>query len=105
MQLPVIAFQVSSVHRSMNERTQRLAPALSVSMWCECECHRSECASSFQMTMNDYESVRSDGRSFAVVLGHESSDESILARSGAYLVIEKSGEPGRAAALLDPREA
>ena len=95
--------QVSSVHRSMNERSQRLASALSVSMSCECECHRTECDATFQITMGDYDAVRSDGHFFAVVSGHENPDESIVSSQPAYLVIEKSGESGRSALLLDPR--
>ena len=97
--------QVSSVHRSMNERSQRLAPARSVSMSCECECHRTECDATFQITMGDYDAVRSDGHYFAVVSGHENPEESIIDRRPAYLVIEKSGESGLSALLLDPRAA
>jgi hypothetical protein len=94
---------VSCVHRSMNERSQRHAPALSLSMRCECECERTECGSTFQITMGDYETVRSDGHLFAVAPGHESREETVVGRQPAYVVIEKSGEPGRRAVLLDPR--
>jgi hypothetical protein len=94
---------VSCVHRSVNERSQRNAPALSVSMRCECECQRTECNATFQMAMGDYDDLRSDGHRFAVVPGHESREETVVGRQLAYVVIEKSGEPGRRAALLDPR--
>ena len=96
---------VSCVHRSMNERSQRLAPAFAVSMRCECECHRTECGATFQITMRDYDAVRSDGHLFAVVSGHESPEESVVSSRPAYLVIEKSGASGRSALLLDPRAA
>lgn len=99
---PVTA-PVSCVHRSMNERSQRLAPALSASMRCECECTRTECASAFQITMGDYDALRSHGRFFAVVAGHEGREETVVTRRLTYLVIEKSGDPGRSALLLDPR--
>jgi hypothetical protein len=87
----------------MNERSQRLAPALSLVMGCECECDRAECGSTFQITMNDYNTVRSDGHFFAVVAGHEGPEDAIFVSQPAYLLIEKSGAPGRAALLLDPR--
>jgi hypothetical protein len=96
---------VSCVHRSMNERSQRLAPALAVSMRCECECHRTECGATFEITMRDYDAVRSDGHLFAVVAGHESPEETVVSSRRAYLVIEKSGDSGRSALLLDPRAA
>jgi hypothetical protein len=102
--LPTVT-QFCSVHRSMNERSQRLAPALSVSMKCACECQRAECASTFRISMGADNAVRSDGRLFAVVSGHESREETVVARLHAYLVIKKSGEPARSALRLDPRAA
>jgi hypothetical protein len=87
----------------MNERSQRLSPALSLSMMCECECHRTECDSAFRISMEDYNAVRADGRSFAVVSGHEIREDSVVARRSGYLVIEKSGGAGRSALFLDPR--
>jgi hypothetical protein len=87
----------------MNERSKRLAPALSLVLGCECECDRAECGSTFEITMWDYEAVRSDGHFFAVVAGHERPEDDVVARQAAYLVIEKCGALGRAALLLDPR--
>jgi hypothetical protein len=55
--------------------------------------------------MRDYDAVRSDGHLFAVVAGHESPEETVVSSRRAYHVIEKSGDSGRSALLLDPRAA
>jgi hypothetical protein len=55
--------------------------------------------------MRDYDAVRSDGHLFAVVSGHESPEETVVSSRPAYLVIEKLGDSGRSALLLDPRAA
>jgi len=93
-----------SVHRTVNELREKVALAAStVSMKCECECSRSECNSGFQVTIADYEAVRTSGRRFVVTPGHEEDDEEIIAKTPEYLVIEKVGEQGRIADSLRPR--
>ena len=93
-----------SVHRTMNQLREKDALAASTaSMNCECECSRSECNSGFQITIADYEAVRSSGRRFVVTPGHEDEDEAIIAKTPEYVVIEKLGEQGRIADSLKPR--
>jgi hypothetical protein len=92
-----------SVHRTANERKERDAAHSDTAMKCECECFRVECASSFQITLEAYEAVRANNRSFVVAPGHQADDEPILATTPTYLVIIKTGEQGRIAATLDPR--
>ena len=88
----------------MNEsRLKTASHTLGDSMRCECECHRVECASSFEITVGDYEGVRADGRHFVVTPGHESDDESIISMHDAFVVVEKLGEQGRLADALNPR--
>jgi hypothetical protein len=72
-------------------------------MKCECECHRVECGNSFQITIDAYEAVRTDGRRFIVTPGHQSGDELIISTTIAYFVIEKVGDQGRTAEELNPR--
>jgi hypothetical protein len=88
----------------MNEQRARDAGDRDTQMKCECECFRVECGSNFQITIDAYESVRASGRTFVVTPGHEGDDEPILSATATYLVIAKTGEQGRIADMLDPRE-
>jgi hypothetical protein len=87
----------------MNEKRERDAAHEDTQMKCECECFRGECASNFQITLDAYETVRANGRSFIVAPGHQSNDEPILSTTPTYLVIAKTGEQARVADMLDPR--
>jgi len=73
-------------------------------MKCECECHRSQCGSSFLLSIEEYERVRLEGNHFAVTPGHEHPDELVVRAESGYLVIAKQGEQGRIAESLDPRQ-
>jgi hypothetical protein len=59
----------------MNEKRERDAAHEDTQMKCECECFRGECASNFQITLDAYETVRANGRSFIVAPGHQSNDD------------------------------
>ena len=85
-----------SIHRSANERREQ-RPTM------KCECHRVECGSSFSITLGDYEAVRAIGHRFLVIPGHESSEETVVAVTAEYLVIDKVGEQGAISDDLDPR--
>ena len=95
---------VASVHRSVNERRKAGALALARdSMRCECECDRTECGSSFEITLASYDDVRADGCRFVVAPAHQGLGEAMVSVVQAYSVIEKVGEQGLAAQALDPR--
>ena len=70
-----------------------------------CECGDAECTQQVTMTLADYERLRGDARTFAVVPGHEAPDvETIVENRDRYLVVRKrSGEPSILAQLADPR--
>jgi hypothetical protein len=87
----------------MNELRESAAPDSATSMKCECECHRVECGNSFQITIDAYETVRTEGRRFVVTPGHQSDDEALISIMDTYLVIEKVGEQGAMAEELNPR--
>jgi hypothetical protein len=87
----------------MNERTEGRARHGDISMRCECECFRVECASNFEIALDAYEAVRANGRNFVVAPGHQSAEEPILSATATYLVITKIGEQGLIAETLDPR--
>jgi CheY-like chemotaxis protein len=56
------------------------------------------------MTVDEYETIRSEPAHFAVIPGHEILEcEQVVARHDWYLVVEKFGEAGRVADADDPR--
>ena len=59
-----------------------------------CECGRLPCNQLIQLTRAEYESVRSNPRTFAIVDGHEILEaEAVVERHDRYLVVEKCGDP------------
>jgi hypothetical protein len=59
-----------------------------------CECGRLGCNQMMELTRAEYEAVRSNPRTFAVLEGHELPEvEDVVGRTERYLVVEKSGDP------------
>jgi hypothetical protein len=66
-----------------------------------CECADSGCAERLSIAPQTYARVRSDGRLFFVVPGHEDPRiERVVERHRHYLVVEKTGEAGEVAEQL-----
>ncbi len=56
------------------------------------------------LTLEEYDRVRSDANSFAVLPGHEpAAVEQIVDATDRYVVVAKLGAGGHVAARLDPR--
>jgi hypothetical protein len=70
-----------------------------------CECGDAECTQQIAMSLADYERLRSDSTTFAVVAGHGAPDvEEVVETKGSYLVVRKrSGEAAILAQVADPR--
>ncbi len=69
-----------------------------------CECARLGCNELVELSVRDYERVRSDARRFIVVPGHERPEvEVVVDRTGGYLVVEKVDQAAVKAAESDPR--
>jgi hypothetical protein len=70
-----------------------------------CECDDVNCKERFVMRLTDYEHLRSDPTTFAVVPGHESTyvEDVIAERDGYYVVRKQAGEPARIATEDAPR--
>jgi hypothetical protein len=69
-----------------------------------CECARLGCNELIELTVNEYESVRTNPRRFIVVPGHEQLEvETVVESRPGYLVIEKKAQAGTAAEETDPR--
>ena len=67
-----------------------------------CECDDVECRGLMRLTAPEYERVREDGATFAVLRGH-SSDGDVIEEHDNYLVVRKPDAGGRLARALDPR--
>jgi hypothetical protein len=62
------------------------------------------CDASIQMTVEEYEQVRSDGNRFFVLPGHEVSDvEDTIEANDRYRIVRKLGGGAAVAESLDPR--
>jgi hypothetical protein len=61
-----------------------------------CECARLGCNLLIELTLAEYEAIRSHPRRFFVFPGHE-----VPERCATYVVVEKREEAGRMADLLD----
>lgn len=70
-----------------------------------CECGQDECDRLIAITIREYEQIRSDPRSFAVMKGHVMPDvEEVLSENDRFTVVRKrEGTPAEVAEELDPR--
>lgn len=69
-----------------------------------CECAQLGCNELVEMSVTEYEHVRSEARRFIVLPGHERLDvEVVVERHGSYLVVEKLEDGGEKAEETDPR--
>jgi len=98
------------VFREVNERLRELGESFSlVSDIAEfvCECADTSCTERVQMSLAEYEHVRSDPKWFVVVPGHEVPEyERVKEQMKGYAIVEKlRGGPAGMAIRDDPRSA
>lgn len=101
------AAKTQSMFRGVNERVEELnetfAPLVDIADWI-CECADHTCIEQIEMTLRDYERIRSHPRRFLVVLGHEVPEvERVVERHDGFLVVEKMGAAAAFAEAHDPR--
>ena len=94
--------------RQVNERLRELGEGFSVVAERAdfvCECTDERCAEQIQLTLGEYERVRSDPRWFVVVRGHERPEFEFVAwdLGERLLVVQKTDEVGDEAIAEDPR--
>ena len=91
--------------RNANERIraaeQELDPPLERVPYL-CECDDVQCRELVRLTAPEYERVRADGATFAILRGH-SSDGDVVEEHQEYLVVRKPDGGGDVARVLDPR--
>ena len=96
------------LYRTVNERIQDLNEAfgqVTETMSVVCECGIGTCAEQIEISIPDYERVRSDATHFIVIPGHEIADvEAVVERHEAYDIVRKrDGGPAELAREHDPR--
>jgi hypothetical protein len=78
-----------SVFREVNERIEEFAGD-SGGEWFICECSRPDCSSTLELTVPEYEHVRSDSTWFFVKRGHDIPEiERVVAQGSGYVIVEK----------------
>jgi len=86
-----------SLFREVNERLQDIADSFqSVSSTAvfSCECAALSCTEQIEMSMDEYEAVRSHPNHFAVLPGHVFADvENVISENERFVVVAKIG-PG-----------
>ena len=70
-----------------------------------CECGSLRCNMLVELTIPEYERVRSSATHFLLVNGHEiPSVERVVEREASYVVVEKVGRAAEVAEETDPRD-
>lgn len=69
-----------------------------------CECSRMGCNAIVLLPKAEYEAVRSSGRRFFMLDGHETPEiEDVLERRDDYIVVQKRDHAGETVEAVDPR--
>jgi antibiotic biosynthesis monooxygenase (ABM) superfamily enzyme len=102
------AAENQSAYRAVNEQIKDLNRTFDElgtfgSEWL-CECADTECTLRILATMEEYEAVRANPRTFLVYPGHEIAEvERVVGGNGHYTIVEKLDNGGAIAEQLDPR--
>jgi hypothetical protein len=103
-----------TLFRNLNERLKELDDRLDTAVVGApakdreeffCECGRIDCMARFEMSRDEYESIRAHGARFGVLENHvDPKIERVVATGTSYVVVEKlPGEPAELAREADPR--
>lgn len=95
-----------SINESVNDLNQTVAEITVTPFSGEwiCECADPRCTLRIEATLQEYETVRANGRTFLVCPGHVYAGiERIVADNDRFTTVEKLSEAGRIAESLDPR--
>jgi hypothetical protein len=78
--------------RLINDRIRDLEQAQPGMREFVCECADGRCTEAVQLTDAEYDLVRAPGGQFALVPGHEHPQESVLSRTGRFVVVTRTDE-------------
>jgi hypothetical protein len=98
------AAQNEALFRSVNEQIEKLGHSERLVAFV-CECSDGTCTQKIELTIAEYEEVRSDARWFAIGPGHVTNEiEHVVRTTERYVIVEK--DTPEAAAIVedtDPR--
>ncbi len=96
-----------ALFRRVNERLEEVNEAFSTVVddaEFVCECASIDCVEKIELTLAEYEALRSVPTHFVVKRGHVLPEsERVVEDRGDYSVVEKFGHAGERARQLDPR--
>jgi hypothetical protein len=102
--------QNEALFREVNERIEEISAELvegdqqPQELRLVCECGRQECTETLEVTVAEYEAIRSNPRCFLVLAGHEQKElERVIERNSRFFVVEKYEEAAEVASEHDPR--
>ena len=101
--------QNEALYRSVNEKIEALSAAFGAitdTMSVVCECGNASCAEQIEVSIADYERIRSEATLFIIRPGHEIPDvEEVVERNDAFHVVRKvEGDAAEVARETDPRD-
>ena len=89
--------------REVNERIEQMLEDAAHPEFL-CECGDENCIQTLQLSIAEYESIRSAPNRFPITPGHEFPEvELVVEENERYAVVEKTGEAGEVARETDPR--
>jgi hypothetical protein len=92
-----------SLWREVNERIKAVAET-SAEMQFLCECASLDCTETLDLSMAEYERIRSSPVRFPITRGHDFPEvERVVEETDRYAVVQKQGEAAEIVAKLDPR--
>jgi hypothetical protein len=92
-----------SLWREVNEKIRAVAET-SEHMQFLCECADMDCTETLNLTVAEYERIRSSGVRFPIASGHDFPEfENVVEENDGYVVVEKIGMAAEEAEGLDPR--
>ena len=95
-----------ALFREVNERVERVASefASDAPISFVCECADPDCVTQLELSIAEYEGVRSEPTRFVIAPGHEITEtETVIGGNGRYKTVEKDGFGGVIATATDPR--
>lgn len=98
--------QNQALFRDVNERVAKVAEdfVMDGPLSFVCECSDTECGSQVELTLEEYERIRSVPSWFFVLPGHElPAVEDVYERNGRFLIVEKRAAAKAVVVASDPR--
>lgn len=97
------AARSQALWREVNERIKAVAET-SAEVQFLCECASLDCTDTLDISMAEYERIRSSSVRFPIAPGHDYPEfETVVEENDGYAVVQKKGEAAEIVTELDPR--